>query len=150
MHGLSGAILGDLLEFLVIKHVVGIFSKKKNPDVFKWWHHLRVRRRLCTRVKLARPTCIMHRPREKSGSDSLFSQLGLVTWSLHQAQCSEYLWRDGRPGCFWNGGYQGWIQTSATSFQKLVRIVKKLKKKHARKSQPLYANSSQVFNYRIF
>ena len=48
---------------------------------------------------------------------------------------------------------QGWIQTSATSFQKLVRIVKKLKKKkpesHARKSQPLDANSSQVFNYRI-
>ena len=45
---------------------------------------------------------------------------------------------------------QGWIQTSATSFQKLVRIVKKLKKKNARKSQPLDANSSQVFNYRIF
>ena len=49
---------------------------------------------------------------------------------------------------------QGWIQTSATSFQKLVRIVKKLKKKkkpesHARKSQPVDANSSQVFNYRI-
>ena len=42
--------------------------------------------------------------------------------------------------------HQGWIQTSATSFQKLVRIVKKLKKKpesHARKSQPLDANSSQ-------
>ena len=40
---------------------------------------------------------------------------------------------------------QGWIQTSATSFQKLVRIVKKFKKKpesHARKSQRLDANSS--------
>ena len=35
MHGLSGAVLGDLLEFLVMKHVVGIFSKKNNPDVFK-------------------------------------------------------------------------------------------------------------------
>ena len=50
-----------------------------------------------------------------------------------------------------NSSLQGWIQTSATSFQKLVRIVKKLKKKkkpesHARKSQPLDANSSQVFN----
>ena len=49
--------------------------------------------------------------------------------------------------------FQGWIQTSATSFQKLVRIVKKFKNKktesHARKSQPLDANSSQVFNYRI-
>ena len=40
-------------------------------------------------------------------------------------------------------GKQGWIQTSATSFQKLVRIVKNLKKKtenHARKSQPQDAN----------
>ena len=52
--------------------------------------------------------------------------------------------------------YQGWIQTSATSFQKLVRIVKDLKKNykqtesHARKSQPLDANSSQVFSYRIW
>ena len=29
-----------------------------------------------------------------------FSWLGLVTWSLHQAQCSGYLWGDGRPGGF--------------------------------------------------
>ena len=88
--------------------------------------HKRTRKWLayCNRGQLFRPCWVSSARCSKQWSNQLIEWSSIPTkcrWFLPQMKLKSRVYSDKL--------MQGWIQTSATSFQKLVRIVKKLKKK---------------------